>query len=144
MIHTKLNPDPECQHCRGTGRVWKPFDCECLLREAKTSLWRRAVKALTGDKPQPKGRSLVAGRRDFMKLMATGAVAAALPKPAPIAAFLKQTSFYDQMAAASAKLGRDMSLVVNETVNREHGLSWHALYGSNVLESQNIIIAETA
>lgn len=119
-----------------------PFDCACLLREAKTSLWRRAVKALSrcSDKPQPKGRSMVAGRRDFMKLMATGAVAAALPRPTPVAEFLKQTSFYDQMAAASKSMGQDMGAILN----RSHSMAWHSIYGQNVLESQNIVLLETA
>lgn len=145
MIHTGLKPDPKCCHCSGTGRVRVPFDCECLLREAKVSLWRRAVKALSrcSGEPQPKGRSMVAGRRDFMKLMATGAVAAALPKPAPIAAFLKQTSFYDQIAAASTSLGQDMSKVLNRAgaVTQE---SWYSIYGQNVLEASNIVLVETA
>ncbi len=135
MIHTRLDPDPKCSHCSGTGRVWKPFDCECLLREAKTSLWRRAVKALSrcSGEPQPKGRSMVAGRRDFMKLMATGAVAAALPvpKPAPLKPLIMGMS-------------HDLKIIDEAQPMREHGMAWYSIYGSNVLESQNIVLMETA
>lgn len=66
------------------------------------------------------------GRRQFFRRLLGGSVTAALaphvafatPSVAPInfSAFLTQTSYYDQMAAASMIYGREMAKVLNEAV----------------------------
>ena len=132
MIHTRLTPDPKCRDCGGTGCVRKALDCECLLREAKVPLWRRAVEALVGD-PRPKGKSMVAGRRNFLKTLATGAAAGVavtvLPKP-PVPGGL-----YDWVEASQATTFQDLT-DTPVSYGTEHGLAYHSIWGSPVIRPE--------
>lgn len=141
----RVNPDPKCHDCGGTGHVRAQFDCECLLREAKAPLWRRAVDALVGD-PRPKGQSMVAGRRRFLQTLATGAVAGAtavaLPKVAGVKLYPYQRKFIQgqqhELVIADEVASRPMAL--------EHGMAWYSIWGQSILEKPGniIVIAEIA
>ena len=146
MIHTDISPDSMCRDCGGTGRIWNPLDCPCLIREAKIPLWRRAIKALVPTS-QPRGRSMVAGRRNFLKTLATGAAAAVtatvLPK-APshdgLYGWHQQVMFLQGRGSGKTQMARDIITAGTAkpipNFGREHGFANYSIWGSSVIRPE--------